>query len=238
MLPVIGVIGGTGQQGLGLALRWAAAGVPIVIGSRSRERAEAAANRVRTTAGPGPSPRSDARLSLAGGHEVPAGAPSVEGKDNLEAARSAEVIVVTVPASAHAETLEAIAAGVAGKILVDVTVPLAKNPSYAVQLPEGSAAEAAQRYFGPTARVVAAFHTVPAALLQDLSRSVDCDVLVCGDDAAAKARVIELAGTFGTRALDVGSLRQAHTLERLTALLIGFGRRVGRHELGVRITGL
>ena len=174
----------------------------------------------------------------ASGPEGAAAAPAVEGKDNVDAARAADVVVVTVPASAHAETLEAIAGGVAGKILVDVTVPLAKNPSYAVQLPEGSAAEAAQRQLGSGVRVVGAFHTVPAALLQDISRPIDCDVLVCGEDAAAKARIIDLAGTIGARALDVGSLRQAHTLERLTALLIGLGRRVGRHELGVRITGL
>ena len=233
---MVGVIGGTGQQGLGLALRWAAAGVPVVIGSRSRARAEAAADQVRAAIRVRfPASRSrDPSAGPGGG----AGAPAVEGRDNVDAARAAEVVVVTVPASAHAETLETIAAGVAGKILVDVTVPLAKNPSYAVQLPEGSAAEAAKRLLGPGVRVVGAFHTVPAALLQDISRPVDCDVLVCGEDAAAKARVIDLAGTFGARAVDVGSLRHAHTLERLTALLIGLGRRVGRHELGVRITGL
>lgn len=236
MPPTVGVIGGTGQQGLGLALRWVAAGVPVVIGSRARVRAEAAADQVRAAVRQRfPEPRSHVPSAGLGRGAEPA---LVEGKDNVDAARDAEVVVVTVPASAHAETLEAIAAGVAGKILVDVTVPLAKNPSYAVQLPEGSAAEAAQRRLGPGVRVVGAFHTVPAALLQDISRPVDCDVLVCGEDAAAKARVIDLAGTFGARALDVGSLRQAHTLERLTALLIGLGRRVGRHELGVRITGL
>lgn len=236
MTPVVAVIGGTGQQGLGLALRWAAAGVPVVIGSRSRERAVAAAAHVRAALRER-SPKSASRVPTAG---PKGGAVSlaVEGQDNVDAAQAADVIVVTVPAAAHAETLEAIAGGVAGKILVDVTVPLAKNPSYAVQLPEGSAAEAAQRHLGPGVRVVGAFHTVPAALLQDISRPVDCDVLVCGDDADAKARIIDLAGTFGARVLDVGSLRQAHTLERLTALLIGLGRRVGRHELGVRITGL
>jgi NADPH-dependent F420 reductase len=236
--PVIGVIGGTGQQGLGLALRWAAAGVPVVIGSRSRGRAEAAADQVRVAVGRKRRPESGAPNRLPASPDGPAGRVPVEGADNLAAARAAELVVVTVPASAHAETLETIAPGVSGKILVDVTVPLSKNPSYAVQLPEGSAAEAAQRYLGANVRVVAAFHTVPAALLQDLSRPVDCDVLVCGEDAAAKARVIELAGTFGARALDVGSLRHTHTLERLTGLLIGLGRRVGRHELGVRITGL
>lgn len=213
---MVGVIGGTGHQGLGLAMRWAAANIPLVIGSRSLERAQAAAARVRETVGKG----------------------QVEGMENPAAARASEVIVVTVPAEAHAETLAAIAATVGGKIVIDVTVPLATPPSYAVQLPEGSAAERAQRILGAGARVVAAFHTVPAALLMDLTRPVDCDVLVCGDEATAKARVIDLAGAFGARAVDVGALRQAHTLERLTALLIGVGRRVRRHELGVRITGL
>jgi NADPH-dependent F420 reductase len=210
---MIAVIGGTGHQGLGLARRWAAAGIPVVIGSRSVERAAAAA--------------ASARADVA-----------VEGRENLDAARGADIIVLTVPASAHAETLAVIAPAVSGKILVDVTVPLEKNPAYAMHLPEGSAAEAAQRQLGPQTRVVGAFHTVPGSLLQDLSRPIDCDVLVCGDDAAAKTRIIELAHAIGARALDVGALRQAHTLERLTALLIGLGRKVHRYELGVRITGL
>jgi len=236
---VIGVIGGTGHQGLGLALRWAAAGLPVVIGSRSPERAEAAAAGVRAAvarmrANDTPS----AGQPSAGRSASTAGATAVEGKENLEAARAAEIVVITVPASAHAETLAAIAPTVSGKIVVDVTVPLEKNPSYAMRLPEGSAAEAAQRTLGPEVLVVGAFHTVPAALLQDVSRPVDCDVLVCGDDAAAKARVIALAQAFGAHALDVGALRQAHTLERMTALLIGLGRKLRRHELGVRITGL
>ncbi len=217
---MIAIIGGTGHQGLGLALRWAAAGVPVAIGSRSLERARAAAAQVQGA----PQVRAAER-------------GSVEGMENLEAARAADVVVLAVPASAHQDTLATIAPAVSGKIVVDVTVPLEENPSYAVQLPEGSAAEAAQHFLGPEVRVVAAFHTVPAALLQDLARPIDCDVLVCGDDRAAKARVIELAAAFGARALDVGALRQAHTLERITALLIGLGRRTRRHELGVRITG-
>jgi NADPH-dependent F420 reductase len=212
---MIAVIGGTGHQGLGLAMRWAAAGVPVIIGSRSPERAREAAERVRAaTAGP------------------------VDGTENLQAARAADVIVVTVPAEAHAATLTAIAPATEGKVVVDVTVPLGPSPSDAVQLPEGSAAEAAQRFFGAGVRVVGAFHSVPAALLLDLARPVDCDVLVCGDDREAKARVIDLATAFGARALDVGALRQTHTLERLTALLIGLGRRVHRHDLGIRIIGL
>lgn len=212
---MIGVIGGTGHLGLGLAMRWVAAGVPVVIGSRSPERARETAAQVRTATGGGP----------------------VEGTGNAEAARGAEIIVITVPASAHAETLAVIAEAAQGKVVVDTTVPLS-SPMSVAQLAEGSAAERAQRLLGDRSRVVAAFHTVPASLLADLSRPVDCDVLVCGDDAGAKARVIALAETFGARAVDVGALRQAHTLERLTALLISIGRRVRRHELGVRITGL
>ncbi|HLJ59607.1 MAG TPA: NADPH-dependent F420 reductase [bacterium] len=213
----IAVIGGTGRQGLGLALRWAAAGIPIIIGSRSLDRAEAAAREVRAMVGK---------------------VAAVQAQENVDAARAAEIVVITVPAAAHAETVAAIAPAVAGKIIVDVTVPLEKNPSYAVQLPEGSAAEAAQRALGPEARVIGAFHTVPASLLADLGRPVDCDILVCGDDAQAKARVMELATALGSRGVDVGALRQTHTLERLTALLIGTGRKAHRHELGVRITGL
>lgn len=213
---MIGVIGGTGHQGLGLALRWAAAAVPVVIGSRSPERAREAAARVRSATGGG----------------------RVDGMGNLEAAREADLIVVTVPAGAHVETLTAIAPAAEGKVIVDTTVPLGSPPSSVAPLPEGSAAERAQRLLGDRARVVGAFHTVPGSLLADLSRPIDCDVLVCGDDGAAKARVIELAQAFGARAIDVGALRQAHTLERLTALLISVGRRAHRHELGIRITGL
>ncbi len=223
---MIAVIGGTGHQGLGLAIRWAAAGLPVVIGSRDRARAEAAAEQVRTV------------VRVAGDRQAARGTASVEGRENLQAAQVSEIVVITVPASAHAETVAAIAPGLAGKIVVDVTVPLDRNPSYAVQLPEGSAAEATQRALSAGSRVVGAFHTVPASLLQDLSRPVDCDVLVCGDDAPSKARIIELAQAIGARALDVGALRQTHTLERVTALLIGLGREVHRHELGVRITGL
>ena len=213
---MIAVIGGTGHLGLGLAMRCAAARLPIVIGSRSLERAREAAAKVRAATGGGP----------------------VEGRENAEAAEEAELIIVTVPASAHAETLAAIVAGASGKVVVDTTVPLSRTGTTVAQAAEGSAAERAQRVFGDRSRVVAAFHTVPASLLADLSRPVDCDVLVCGDDADAKARVTALAETFGARGVDVGALSQAHTLERLTALLVSVGRRVRRHELGVRITGL
>ena len=213
---MIGVIGGTGHLGLGLAMRWAGAGIAVVIGSRSPERAREAAARVHAATGGGPA----------------------DGMGNLEAARAAELIVVTVPAGAHVDTLTAIAAGVQGKVVVDTTVPLGSPPTSVTPLPEGSAAERTQHMLGDRARVVAAFHTVPASLLADLTRPIDCDVLVCGDDAAAKARVVELARATGARAVDVGALQQAHTLERLTALLVSAGRRVRRHELGIRITGL
>lgn len=213
---MIAVIGGTGHLGLGLAMRWAAARLPVVIGSRTLERAREAAAKVRAATGGGP----------------------VEGTQNAEAAQDAEIIIVTVPASAHAETLAAIAEGASGKVVVDTTVPLGPTGTTVAQAAEGSAAERAQRFFGDRSRVVAAFHTVPASLLADLSRPVDCDVLVCGDDAGAKARVTALAESFGARGVDVGALGQAHTLERLTALLVSVGRRVRRHELGVRITGL
>ena len=213
---MIAVIGGTGHLGLGLAMRWAAARVPVVIGSRSLERAQEAAAKVRAATDGGPA----------------------EGMENADAAREAEVVIVTVPASAHAETLAAIAEAASGKVVVDATVQLGSPATSATPPAERSAAERAQRFFGDRSRVVAAFHTVPASLLADLSRPIDCDVLVCGDDESAKGRIIALAETLGARGVDVGALRQALTLERLTVLLISAGRRMRRHELGVRITGL
>lgn len=225
----IAVIGGTGKQGLALAQRWAAVGLPVILGSRDAGRAALAAVGVRAAV---------ERARGAGARTGAAPAITVEGRENLAAAQAAEIVVIAVPAAAHADTLTAIAPGARGKIIVDCTVPLDANPAYAVRLPEGSAAEAVQRALGPETRVVGAFHTVPAALLADLARAVDCDVLVCGDDDDAKVRVSALAEAIGARAVDVGALRQAHTLERVRALLIGLGRRVSRHALGVRITGL
>ena len=175
----IAVLGGTGKEGAGLALRWANAGHSIMIGSRSPERAKEAAAAI------------NARI----------GADRVEGADNAAAAASGDIVVLTVPYAAQLATLREIRTALAGKILVDVTVPLVPPQVGRVQLPEGgSAVVAAQAMLGPGVRVVSAFQNVSAELLADLGHTIDCDVLVCGDDREARAQVIALAQDAGMRA--------------------------------------
>ena len=215
--PVIAVIGGTGPQGSGLALRWAAAGYTVIVGSRSRERAEATAAELR------------ALLSDS----------EIEGLDNEAAATAASVVVLTVPWASHRATLEAIAPHLASKILVDVTVPLVPPKVSEVHLPpEGAAALAARGLLDETVAVVSAFQNVSAQHLKDLDHAVDCDVLVCGDDAAAKEIVLRLARDAGFRAFDAGGLANAVAAESLTAVLIAINRRYKVRGAGIRLTGL
>ncbi|HEX6988377.1 MAG TPA: NADPH-dependent F420 reductase [Bacillota bacterium] len=217
--PRVGVLGGTGELGLGLAGRWARAGVEVVIGSRDEHRAREAA-------------RSLAALP---------GATAVEGLTNPEAAAAAEVVIIAVPAAAQPAVLTEAAAHLRGKIVVDATVPLAAgDPTRLDPPPEGSAAQRADRILAAAggARVVSGFHTVPARLLQDLDRKLAMDVLLCGDDDAAKARVAELARIIGLRPIDCGPLTQAATLERLTPLIIGISKRYRRRHVGLTFTGL
>ncbi|MGH3496787.1 MAG: NADPH-dependent F420 reductase [Nocardioidaceae bacterium] len=209
--PTIAVIGGTGPQGRGLALRWAAAGLPVVIGSRDAARAAAAAAGI--------------------GH-------GVTGADNLDAATRAEVVVIAVPWEAHADTIRSVAPALVGKILVDCVNPLGfdQQGAYALDVAEGSAAEQAQRLV-PDATVVAAFHHVSAVLLGDESvESVDLDVLVLGDDRDATDLVRSLADAIpGVRGIFAGRLRNAGQVEALTANLIAINRRYKAHA-GVRVT--
>lgn len=223
----IAIIGGTGELGHGLALRFAAAGHQVLIGSRSAARAITAAEQVNTAVaqGDGPNP---ARL-LTG--------PAV-GMENAQAAAIGDIVVVAVPFEAQESTLAAIREQAAGKVVVEATVPLAPgNPTCVNMPPEGSAAQRAQRML-PESRLVAAFHHVGARSLAKLDRPVETDVLVCGDDPDAKAAVISLCAALGTRGVDCGGLYQAETLERITPLLIGLNIRHRRRHTGVRITGL
>jgi NADPH-dependent F420 reductase len=218
MLPIIAVIGGTGREGPGLALRWAKSGrYQVVIGSRQPDKAEGVAAAL------------NARL----------GQSLVRGMANPEAAALADIVVLTVPYSAHAASLESIRAGLTGKILVDVTVPLQPPQVSRVYLPPGgSAAVEAQTLLGGGVRVVAAFQNVSAAHLEDPGNPIDCDVLVCGDDTQAKAEVIGLAQAAGLHGLDAGPLQNAVVVEGLTAILIGINRRYKVKASGIRITGL
>lgn len=214
--PTLAIIGGTGALGSGLALRWAAAGYPVVIGSRSREKAEAAARGIP----PGN------------------GAPEARGETNAAAARAGGIVVIAVPFSSHDATLAEIKDAVAGKIVVDAVVPLVPPKVSVVQLPpQGSAAQIAQAALGGGVRVVSAFHNVGAAKLQ-AGGPVDCDVLVFGNDRAARDTVIALADAAGTRGIDGGALANSAAGEALTSILIGINRRYKVHCSGIRITGI
>jgi 8-hydroxy-5-deazaflavin:NADPH oxidoreductase len=215
----IGVIGGTGPQGRGLAYRWARAGLRVVIGSRDAARAEAAAAEVAHPAGV-------------------AGADTVTGQHNDGCASSADIVLVAVPWEGHAATVESLRAQLAGKIVIDCVNPIGfdKQGPYALPVPEGSAAEQAAALL-PDSIVTAAFHHVSSVVLADPSLDkVDTDVLVLGDDRDATDTVIELAGIVpGMRGVYAGRLRNAGQVEALTANLIAINRRYRAHA-GIRVT--
>jgi NADPH-dependent F420 reductase len=219
----VAVLGGTGPQGRGLARRFAAAGVPVVIGSRSAERAADTAARL--------SAQLSAQLSA-----EPSGA--VRGADNAGAAAAGDVVVVAVPWDGHGELLTSLKAELAGKVVIDCVNPLGfdKQGAYALQVEEGSAAQQAQALLGDST-VVGAFHNVSAVKLEDPDvESVDTDVLVLGDVREATDLVQDLAGVIpGVRGIYGGRLRNAHQVEALTANLISVNRRYKAHA-GVRMT--
>lgn len=215
----IGILGGTGDQGRGLAYRFARAGLRVIIGSRTSERANAAA----------------AELSALPGVKVP-----ITGTANPDCSRAADVVIVAVPWDGHAETLSSLREQLAGKIVVDCVNPLgfdAKGP-YPVRVVEGSAAEQAASLL-PSSRVCAAFHHVSATLLVDPGvEKVDLDVLVLGDDRDAVAVVMALASRVpGMRGVHAGRLRNTGQVEALTANLIAINRRYKVHA-GLRVTDL
>lgn len=214
--PTVAVLGGTGDLGSGLARRWARAGYPLVIGSRGAEKAEAAAAELNTRSG-----RSDIR-----------------GMANPEAAAAADIVVMTVPWSSHASTIESVRAACQGKIFVDTTVPLEPPKVGTVQLPsEGCAAVVAQRLLGEGVQVVSAFQDVAAAKLQDEDLEIECDVLVCGDKAAARDAVMALVEAAGLRGWHAGPLANSAAAEALTSVLITLNRRYKIEGAGIRITG-
>lgn len=213
----IAILGGTGEQGPGLALRWALAGEEVIIGSRSQERAEKVA----------------AELNAELGKDL------IRGLENSQAAAAAEVVALTVPYSAHLGTLESVKSHVLGKIFIDVSVPLdPENPRRMKMPAAGSATEEAQAFFGPETKVVAAFQNVAAHLLRDPQHAIDCDVLVCGNDAEAKRTVIGLVQKMGLQAYDVGPAESARVVEGLTSLLIRLNIRHKVKGSGIRLTGL
>ncbi len=217
--PTIAVIGGTGAEGSGLATRWAAAGYPILIGSRSAEKASAAAAEIQALL-----PQVESTLS---------------GATNADAAAQADIVVFSVAYDAQVGTIEQIVAGCQGKVVITVGVPL-KPPKVATvwHPPGGSAAQEAQAQLGEGVQVVAAFQNVAAGPLKDLTWQPACDVLVTGDSKAAKQTAIELAQAAGFVAIDAGPLANAAVVEGLTAVLIGINVRYKVKDSGIRLTGL
>lgn len=215
----IAILGGTGPEGQGLGMRWAAAGHEIWIGSRDAERGGEVA----------------AELTAL----LPAGAGAVRGGGNLEVARAAEVVVLSVPYQAQEPTLATVAPELDGKLLITVVVPL-KPPrvSHVWLPPAGSAAQEAQAQLGDGVPVVAAFQNVSAVLLKDLDYDVDCDVLICGDDKAGKEVARTLSQDGSMRGIDAGPLQNAGVVEGLTAVLIGINQRTKIKHSGIRITGV
>lgn len=212
----VGVLGGTGPQGRGLALRWASAGLKVVIGSRAAERAESAAVEIVEATGSG----------------------TVSGTDNAACAAQSDLVLVAVPFDGHAATLRSVRDELSGKIVVDCVNPLGFDSAgpYALSVDEGSVAQQAEALL-PESRITAAFHHVSAVLLADLSiASMDTDVLVLGDDRAATETVCALAEVIpGCRGVYGGRLRNARQVEALTANLIAINRRYRAHA-GIRIT--
>jgi NADPH-dependent F420 reductase len=193
------------------------AGEEVIIGSRSQERAEKVAAELNADLGK----------------------PLIRGLENPHAAAAAEIVVLTVPYTAHLSTLESVKAQVQGKIFIDVSVPLdPDNPRRMKMPPAGSATEEAQAFLGPETKVVAAFQNVSSHLLGDLHRAIDCDVLVCGNDVEAKKTVSGLVAKMGLRAYDVGPAESARIVEGLTSLLIRLNIRHKTTSAGIRITGL
>lgn len=211
---VIAVIGATGQLGAAIARRLVLAGTKVIVGSRDAGRARDAAKALSSETG-----------------------KDVAGDANAAAAAAADVVIVTVPYAAQRPTLEEIAGAVSGKIVIDATVPLVPPKVMRVQLPEeGSAALATQKILGPSARVVSAFHNVPAHKLAT-DEKIACDVLVFGDDRAARDVAIDVVSRCGLRGLHGGALCNSAAAEALTSVLIFINKAYSSDGAGIEITG-
>lgn len=212
----IAILGGTGKEGAGLAVRWAKLGHSIVIGSRDAERARSKAAELRDVA-----------------HAIP-----IVGHTNREAAALGEVVVVALPANGLANTLPEVREACRGKVVVSTVVPLTfGGPRLFTPPAAGSSAEEVQALL-PEARVVGAFHHIAAHELAETDHPIECDLLLCGQDAAAKETVGQLGRSMGLRALDVGALSNAGPLEGITAVLATVNRRYKLKNSGIKITGL
>ena len=212
----IAILGGTGKEGAGLALRWAKLGHTILIGSRDAARAQTKAAELRASAGALP----------------------ITGHTNAEAAERAELVVIALPANGLASTLPEVRAACRGKVVVSTVVPLTfGGPRLFTPPPIGASGEEVAALL-PEARVVAAFHHIAAHELADADHPIDCDLLICGQDAPAKETVTQLGRSMGLRVLDVGPLTNSGPLEGITAVLATINRRYKLKNSGIKITGV
>ena len=216
-IKTIGIIGGTGKEGKGLAFRWLKADYSVLIGSRQAEKAMTAADDLRKLVGE---------------------QANVTGVTNPEAVTNSDVVVMTVPYSAHRATLEGLKDVLQGKILIDVTVPIVPPKVTRVQMPpDGSAAQEALAILGEGVEVTSAFQNVSyERLLKD--EDIGCDVLVCGVNKAARAVVLELVRAGGMIGYDAGPIENSVVVEGLTSVLIGINRQFGVQSAGIKIIGV
>ena len=216
-IKTIAIAGGTGKEGKGLAYRWAKAGYQLIIGSRQLEKAQSAA---------------DALNQLLKGSSI------VTGMLNSEAAQAADLVVLTVPFSAHIPTLEGLKKELKGKILVDVSVPLVPPKVSKVQMPpSGSAALEAKQVLGEESRIVSAFQNISYEhLLND--EEIICDVLVTGTDKEARSIVVKLVKDAGMVGWDAGPIENSVVAEGMTSILIGLNKQYGVQSAGIKITGV
>jgi 8-hydroxy-5-deazaflavin:NADPH oxidoreductase len=217
ILITVAVLGGTGKEGKGLALRWAKAGYRIIIGSRSIEKAKATALEI---------------FDLLGGNAI------IEGTSNLNAAYIADIVVLTVPYTAHRLTLEEVKDALQGKILVDVTVPLVPPNVAKVQMPsDGSAAQEARAILGEDVQVTSAFQNIS---FENLLReeTIECDVLVTGTSKEARSKTLILVNAAGLTGWDAGPIENSSVVEGLTSVLININKQNGTKNAGIKITGV
>ncbi|MGD0612366.1 MAG: NADPH-dependent F420 reductase [Anaerolineales bacterium] len=217
ILLTIGILGGTGKEGKGLAYRWAKAGYRVLIGSRVEDKAHTTALEL---------------CELLGGKAV------IEGTSNSLAAKKADLVVLTVPYSAHRQTLESVREELRGKVLIDVTVPLVPPKTTKVQMPPaGSAAQEAHQILGEGVQIASAFHTISyGSLLHD--DPIESDVLVTGSSKEARSEALKLVEAAGLTGWDAGPLENSVVVEGLPSILIGINKQHGTLSAGIRITGV
>lgn len=218
MIQKIGIIGGTGKEGKGLAYRWANAGYEILIGSRQLEKATAAASEINSL--------------------ITENAKRIVGVENSQAAKNTDIVVLTVPFAFHREMIESIKGLIKGKILIDVTVPLVPPKVTKVQMPPaGSVAQEAKSLVDTTTEVVIAFQNISYERLMT-DQDIDCDVLVCGSSKEARLVVLGLVKDAGMTGWDAGPIENSVVVEGMTSILIGLNKEFGSHTAGIKITGI